>query len=189
VNDFEIEPMLKSVAVVIGACAASSRKPYPFSSTMLPSLISARAAPGTLCVDMKRSISASEAEKSAADTEAASVTMATAILTAHAASGRPHQLRFIVVALIITIKFRGAPCGAEVAAVKTGRLLRAAEVEGCFSRLYRPRANSLFSALSSRSSSTDLAVEESGVLGAGMVVLPLRSLSLATACSVGRLLA
>jgi hypothetical protein len=34
VNDFEIEPMLKSVAVVTGACAARSRKPYPFSSTM-----------------------------------------------------------------------------------------------------------------------------------------------------------
>src|SRR2546423_7274629 len=99
--------MLKSVAVVMGACAARCRKPYPFSSTMLPSLISARAAPGTLCIDMRRSISASEEEKSAADTEAASVTTATAIQTAHAASGRPHQLRFIVLGLIITIKFRG----------------------------------------------------------------------------------
>src|SRR5215469_825056 len=99
--------MLKSVAVVTGACAARSRKPYPFSRTMLPSLINARAAPETLCVDMRRSISASEAEKSATDTEAASATTATAIPTGHVASGRPHQLRFIVLALIITIKFRG----------------------------------------------------------------------------------
>src|SRR5215468_4221712 len=99
--------MLKSVAVVTGASAARSRKPYPFASTMLPSLINARAAPGTLCVDMRRSIRASEADKSAADTEAASVTTATAIQTAHIASGRTHQLRFIVLALIITIKFRG----------------------------------------------------------------------------------
>ena len=106
-NDFEIEPTLKSVAVVTGACAARSRKPYPFPSRMLPSLINARAEPGTLCVDMRRSISASGAEKSAADTEAASVTTATAIPTAHIASGRPHQLRFIVLAPIITIKFRG----------------------------------------------------------------------------------
>src|SRR5215467_16246694 len=98
--------MLKSVAVVTGACAARSRKPYPFSSTMLPSLNNARTAPGTLCADMRRSISASEAEESAADTEAASVTTATAIPTAHVASGRPHQLRFIVLAPIITIKFR-----------------------------------------------------------------------------------
>ena len=45
VNDFEIEPMLKSVTVVTGACAARSRKPYPFSSAILPSLINAR--PGT----------------------------------------------------------------------------------------------------------------------------------------------
>src|SRR5215469_4055140 len=112
--------MLKSVAVVTGACAARSRKPYPFSSTMLPSLINARAAPGTLCVDMRRSISASEAEKSATDTEAASVTAATATTTAHVASGRPHQLRLIVLAPIITIKFQGATCGAEVTAVKTG---------------------------------------------------------------------
>src|SRR6516165_9822266 len=121
--------MLKSVAVVTGACAARSRKPYPFSSRTLPSLINARAAPGTLCVDMRRSISASEAEKSAADTKAASVTMATAILSTHVTSGRPHQLRFIVAALI-TIEFRGAPCGAEVAAVKTGQFLLAAEAEG-----------------------------------------------------------
>src|SRR5215468_5692893 len=99
--------MLKSVAVVTGACAARSRKPYPFSSTMLPSLINARAAPGTLCVDMRRSISASEAENSAADTDAASVTTATAIPTVHVASGRPHHLRFIVFAPIIKIKFRG----------------------------------------------------------------------------------
>jgi len=105
VNDFEIEPMLKSVAMVTGACAARSRRPYPFSSTMLPSSINARAAPGTLCVDMRRSIRASEAEKSAADTEAASVTPATAIPTAHIASERPHQLRLIVLAPIITIKF------------------------------------------------------------------------------------
>src|SRR5215469_5558239 len=99
--------MLKSVAVVTGACAARSRKPYPLSSTMLPSLINARAAPGTLCVDMRRSVSASEAENSAADTEAASVTTAAAIPTAHIASGRPHQLRFIVLDPVITIKFRG----------------------------------------------------------------------------------
>src|SRR6516225_9510178 len=98
--------MLKSVAVVTGACAARSRKPYPFSSRTLPSLISATAAPGTLCVDMRRSISASEAEKSAADTEAASVTAATAIPTAHVASGRQDQLRFIILAPIITIKGR-----------------------------------------------------------------------------------
>src|SRR5215831_4045513 len=132
--------MLKSVAVVTGACAARSRKPYPFSSRMLPSLINARAAPGTLCADMRGSISASEAEESAADTEAASVTTATAIPTAHIASRRPHQLRFIVLAPIITIKFRGATCGAEVAAVKTGSVLLAADAQGRFSRLYRPRA-------------------------------------------------
>src|SRR6516162_2727481 len=99
--------MLKSVAVVTGACAARSRKPYPFSSRTLPSLINARAAPGTLCVDMRRSISASEAGNSAADTEAASVTTATAIPTSHIASGRPHQLRFIVLDPIFTIEFRG----------------------------------------------------------------------------------
>ena len=118
-NDFEIDPRLKSVALVMGACAARSRKPYPFSSTMLPFLISARAAPGTLCVDMRRIISASEVEKSAADTEAASVTTATAIPTAHIVGGRPHQLRFIVLALIITIIFRARTLPAQVAPVKT----------------------------------------------------------------------
>src|SRR6516162_9115333 len=107
VNDFEIEPTLNSVAVVTGSSAATSRKPYPFSSRMLPSLIIARAAPGTLCVDMRRSISASGAENSAADTEAASVTTATTIPTAHIVSGRPHQLRFIVLGPIITIEIRG----------------------------------------------------------------------------------
>src|SRR5215470_17407073 len=86
---------------------------------MLPSLINARAAPGTLSVDMRRSIIASGAEKSAADTDAASVTTATAIPTAHIASGRPHQLRFIVVTPIRQ-NSEGAPCGAEIAAVKTG---------------------------------------------------------------------
>src|SRR5215813_2103347 len=74
---------------------------------MLPSLINARAAPGTFCVDMRRSIRGSAVEKSAADTEAASVTTATEIPTAHIASGRPHQLRFILLVLIITIKFQG----------------------------------------------------------------------------------
>jgi len=41
---------------------------------------------GTLCVDMRQNIRPSAAEKPAADTEAASVTRATAIPTAHAAS-------------------------------------------------------------------------------------------------------
>src|SRR5215472_11281191 len=147
VNDFEIDPILKSVAVVTGSCAARSRKPYPFSSTMPPSLISARAAPGTLRVDMRRSISASEAEKSAADTEAASVTMATAILATHIASRRPHRFRVIVLGPMITIKFQKRTLRTEIATVKTGRFLLAAEAEGCFPRLYRPRANGRFPAL------------------------------------------
>ena len=106
---------------------AELRRPYPFSSTMLPSLINARAAPGTLCVDMRRSISASESEKSAADTEAASVPTTTAIPTALIASGRPHRLRFIVLAPIITVKFEGAPCGRSSQPSRRGRVLRAAD--------------------------------------------------------------
>src|SRR5215469_13517035 len=99
--------MLKSVAVVTGACAARSRKPYPFSSTTLPSLINARAAPGTLYVDIRRSISASEAGKSTADIEAERVTTKTAIPTVHMASGRPYQLRLISFAPIITKNSNG----------------------------------------------------------------------------------
>src|SRR5215831_16295346 len=100
---------------------------------MPPSLISARAAPGTSYVDMRRSISASEAEKSAADTEAASVTTATAIPTAHVASGRPHHLRFIVFAPIIKIKIRGAhPAGRGPRRGRHGRVKR-------FKGRYSPR--------------------------------------------------
>jgi hypothetical protein len=86
VNDFEIEPMLKSVAVVTGALASKSRSPYPLSSTILPSLINASTAPGTFYLDMRRSITASAVGKSGADSEAETVKTATKILTAHIAS-------------------------------------------------------------------------------------------------------
>ena len=69
-NDFEIEPMLKSVAVVTGAWVARARKPYPFSITILPSLIIANAAPGTLSIDIRRKIKSSASGKSAADPSA-----------------------------------------------------------------------------------------------------------------------
>src|SRR5215831_9322785 len=95
-----MEPMLKRVAVVTGAAAARSRKPYPCSSTMLASLINASAAPGTLSVAMSRSIKASASGNSAAHTECDIVTTATAIQAAHAAGRRRRQLRSIVFAPI-----------------------------------------------------------------------------------------
>jgi len=77
---------------------------------MLPFLISARAVPGTLCVDMRRSISASAVPELWADSEGATVT--TAAQTAHIASRRPHRFRVIVLGPMITIKFRKAhPAG------------------------------------------------------------------------------
>jgi hypothetical protein len=69
---------------------------------------------------MRRSISASEVGKSAADTEAERVKTNATISTVHIASGQPHQLRFIVFAPIIDKIPRGAPCGVEVASVKDG---------------------------------------------------------------------
>jgi hypothetical protein len=104
-------------------------------------LINARAAPGTLCVDMRRSIRASEAEKSAADTEVASVTTATAKPTAHIAGGRPHQLRGPDHHDKI---LRAHPAGRRSQPSRRGRVLLTADAEDYFSRLYRPRENGCY---------------------------------------------
>jgi hypothetical protein len=74
---------------------------------MPPSLINANAAPETLYVDMRRSIRASAAPKSGADSEGEMVTTATDILTAHIVNRRPPRLRIIVFAPIITIRLCG----------------------------------------------------------------------------------
>ena len=145
VNDFEMEPMLKSVAVVTRAWLSRPRKPYPFSSTILPSLINASATPETLSIDMRRSIRSSAAGRSAAGTECDLVTTATATQTAHAASRRPLQLRIIIFGPIITIRFwrEGAPCAADLARMKPGRVPLAAACGGSLSAASSPHRRPL----------------------------------------------
>jgi hypothetical protein len=102
VNDFEIEPMLKSVAVVTGPLGRQISKTVSLLKHD-PAVLDQRQ---SRTREFIRSISASEVGKSAADTEAERVNRNSN--TDHAmASGRPHQLRFIVFAQIITIRFRG----------------------------------------------------------------------------------
>ena len=137
--------MLKSVAVVTRAWLSRPRKPYPFSSTILPSLINASATPETLSIDMRRSIRSSAAGRSAAGTECDLVTTATATQTAHAASRRPLQLRIIIFGPIITIRFwrEGAPCAADLARMKPGRVPLAAACGGSLSAASSPHRRPL----------------------------------------------
>src|ERR1700736_5297899 len=110
---------------------------------MPPSLINANAAPEALYVDMRRSIRASVAPESGADSEGEMVTTATEILTAHIVSKRPHRFRVIVYAPIITIRLCGrrTACTPEVVWVKARSRLLTIDVMGRFSRFDRSLSN------------------------------------------------